>query len=89
MSWNLDQGATATRRDALRLAAAGLFGSGLAPWFNVLASRAHAAAPSGQKPRSCILLWMRGGPPQGLTFDVKKGAAFQTISTTVPGIAIS
>jgi hypothetical protein len=32
---------------------------------------------------------MKGGPPQGLTFDVKKGAAFHTISTSVPGIAIS
>lgn len=79
----------ANRREALRLAGAGLFGSCLAPWFSVLAARAQAQSSSERPIKSCILLWMKGGPPQGLTFDVKKGAAFKSISTEVPGIAIS
>ena len=43
--------------------------------------------------RSCILLWMAGGPSQFETFDPKPGAATQgptrAIATRVPGLQIA
>jgi hypothetical protein len=74
-----------SRRDWLALSAGGL----AAPWF---ARLAHAAAGPPRE-RSCILLWMAGGPSQMDTFDLKpghkNGGPFKEISTAVPGIKIS
>lgn len=79
-----------SRRDWLRLTAAGIAGSSLCQWFPALANAA-AADPSRQK--ACILLWMSGGPSQLDTFDLKPGHAnggeFKPIDTSVPGIQIS
>ena len=51
------------------------------------------AAASGVKHKSCILLWMEGGPSQKDTFDMKPGTKnageFTPIETSVPGIQIS
>jgi len=59
-------------------------------WLESLA--AHAAGDS-QRKRSCILLWMNGGPSHLDTFDLKpgheNGGPFKPTSTTTPGIAIS
>jgi uncharacterized protein (DUF1501 family) len=59
-------------------------------WFGSLA--AHAAADPRRR-RSCILLWMAGGPSQTDTFDLKPGHAnggpIRPIATAVPGIHIS
>jgi hypothetical protein len=77
------------RRDLLKLTAAGVIGTSVSGWFNLLAQRGSAAQSSGQKERSCILLWMGGGPAQSHTFDVKNGGDFKSISTNVPGIQIS
>jgi hypothetical protein len=59
-------------------------------WMESLAAD---AANHPQRRRSCILLWMNGGPSQMDTFDLKPGHAnggtFHEISTTVPGIRIS
>ncbi len=80
-----------SRRDFLRLSAAGV-GCSLSGWLNVLASR---AAASGVKHKSCILLWMDGGPSHLDTFDLKPGAPenirgeYRPIPTSVPGIQIS
>src|SRR3954451_17056480 len=77
------------RRDLLRLAAAGLLAGVSVPWFESLA--AAAARQAGVKrPRgkSCILLWMDGGPSQQHTFDPKPGGEFKSIATSVPGIHI-
>ncbi len=79
-----------SRRDWLRLSAAGIAGWSMSGWLSSLAT----AAAAGSKPRrSCILLWMNGGPSQMDTFDLKPGHAnggpFREISTTVPGIKIS
>ena len=78
-----------TRRDFLKLTAAGVFGAGLSGWLPVLAK----AAESGKKTKSCILLWMDGGPSHKDTFDLKpdsKGAGeFKPIKTAAPGIQIS
>jgi Protein of unknown function (DUF1501) len=78
-----------SRRDALRLSAAGVLGGCVAPWFNVLTARAKQSAEEGAKHKSCILLWMAGGPAQSHTFDLKSGGPYLEISTAVPGIKIS
>src|SRR5271156_3787226 len=80
-----------SRRDWLQLSAAGALGCSVSGWF---ANLAHAAAASRARPKkSCILLWMNGGPSQLDTFDLKPGHAnggpFKEIATKVPGIKIS
>jgi Protein of unknown function (DUF1501) len=77
------------RRDFLRMAAAGALGASASGWFELLATRARAAASQGVKHKSCILLWMAGGPAQSHTFDVKPNGAYKAVSTAVPGIQIS
>src|SRR5439155_24075464 len=81
-----------SRRDFMKLTAAGVFGAGLSGWLPVLGSHA-AAAPTGGKKKSCILLWMDGGPSHKDTFDLKpesKGVGeFKPIKTAAPGIEIS
>ncbi|MGL4550273.1 MAG: DUF1501 domain-containing protein [Gemmataceae bacterium] len=78
------------RRDALKLAAAGVSTLSLSGWFNVLA---RGAAAQGKKAKSCILLWMDGGPSHKDTFDLKPGTkdggTFKEIETSVPGVRIS
>ena len=78
-----------SRRDWMKLAAAGVAGVSSSGWFDVLAQRAGAAAKEGVKHKSCILLWMAGGPAQSHTFDVKPGGEFEAIGTAVPGVQIS
>jgi hypothetical protein len=59
-------------------------------WLENLAAR---AANDPQRRRSCILLWMNGGPSQMDTFDLKPGHAnggpYKEIPTSVAGIRIS
>ena len=75
---------TLKRRDWLRLSAAGLLSGVSVPWFEALADTAI------QQPRgkSCILLWMDGGPSQQHTFDPKPKGEFPPKPTSVPGIHI-
>ena len=51
------------------------------------------AAKDPRAQRSCILLWMPGGPSQMDTFDLKPGHAnggpFKEIETSAPGLRIS
>jgi hypothetical protein len=74
----------------MRLAAAGLAASSTSGWIEALAD---VAAADPQRRRSCILLWMTGGPSQTDTFDLKPGHAnggpFKPIETGAPGIMIS
>src|SRR5262249_31671992 len=62
----------------------------LAGW---LRGRAADAAAHPQRRRSCILLWMAGGPSQIDTFDPKPGqptgGPLGAIATSVPGIGVS
>lgn len=78
-----------TRRTLLRGAALALTGCSLSGWLGRLAAGAVA---DPQRKRSCILLWMAGGPSQMDTFDLKPGHAhggpFQEIATVTPGIRI-
>jgi Protein of unknown function (DUF1501) len=79
-----------TRRQWLRLAAAGIAVGAPTGWLKALAAD---AASSPQRKRSCILLWMNGGPSQMDTFDLKPGHAnggpFKAIQTSVTGVRIS
>src|SRR6516165_6536047 len=79
-----------SRRDWLRLSAAGVVAYSMSGW---LESMAADAAKHPERRRSCILLWMNGGPSQMDTFDLKPGHAnggtFREIGTAVPGIRIS
>jgi len=74
----------------LKLTAAGITGASLSGWMKVLAQQ---AAASGAKHKSCILLWMDGGPSHIDTFDPKPGSPtageFKPIPTNVSGIEIS
>ncbi|ODU00430.1 MAG: hypothetical protein ABS79_03340 [Planctomycetes bacterium SCN 63-9] len=94
-----------TRRDALRAGALSLLGMGLPTY---LRARAETAAPSASgsiagglspstfgRAKSCIILFMWGGPAQQETWDLKPDAPdkirgeFRPIPTSVPGISIS
>ena len=78
------------RRDFFRIGGTSLFGLTMA---DMLAGRAHAAAP---KPKAdhMILVWLGGGPPHQDTFDMKPDAPaeirgeFKPIKTNVSGIEI-
>jgi uncharacterized protein (DUF1501 family) len=82
-------GGWVSRRDALRLAAAGAAGACAAPWFQALARLAPAAPASPARPKSCILVWLIGGPPHTLTFDPKAHSAVRAIGTAAAGVRVS
>ena len=79
-----------TRREWLRLSAAGVLGASMSGWLENMAA---AAAASPERKRACILLWMNGGPSQMDTFDLKpghkNGGPYKEIATTVPGMKFS
>ena len=78
-----------TRRQLLRLAAAGVVGVSTSGWIEALAAD---TARDPRRRKSCILLWMTGGPSQIDTFDPKpkhaNGGEFKAIETAVPGIFV-
>ncbi len=74
-----------SRRDFLKLSAAGVLSGVSVPWFETLAQAAAIKRPRG---KACILLWMDGGPSQQHTFDPKPGGEFRAAPTSVPGIQI-
>jgi hypothetical protein len=82
-----------TRRDCLKLGLGGLFGLG---FVDALRLRGRAATQgAGGSARSCILIWMDGGPSHYETFDPKPTAPVEirgqygTIETQVPGVRFS
>src|SRR3954469_5239660 len=83
-----------SRRDFLKLSAAGVFGASASGWMDVLSARA-AETRTNPKARAkhCILLWMDGGPSHKDTLDLKpnrKGAGdFKPVKTSAPGVEIS
>lgn len=80
------------RRSFLRLAAGGMAGVASSSWLSALADE---AATTRRRYKSCILLFMHGGPTHIDTFDPKPDAPaeyrgnFRPIQTSVPGIQIS
>src|SRR5687767_10460827 len=81
-----------SRRDCLQLGLTTLLGGGLATALRVRA--ASGSAPAAQA-KSCILVWMDGGPTHYETFDPKPDAPaevrgeFKPIPTTVAGAHFS
>jgi hypothetical protein len=79
-----------SRRDWLRLAAAGVLAPSMCGW---LESFAADTAKNPDRKRACILLWMSGGPSQMDTFDLKpgheNGGPCKEIETSAPGLKIS
>jgi len=80
-----------TRREILTLSAAGVAGVSLSDWFGALAA---GASDQPRSTKSCILLWMDGGPSHVETFDPKPEAPADVrgelgaIQTSVPGILV-
>lgn len=80
-----------SRRDFLGMSLASALGVSCSGWLPTLA-RAAEESPAA-KGKSCILLWMGGGPSQTDTFDLKpghpNGGTFKEIDTAAPGVRIS
>src|SRR5262245_15337515 len=78
------------RRSFLRVGACSAVGVSVSGWLSALADE---VANHPQRKRSCILLWMNGGPSQMDTFDLKPGHAnggpFKPIQTSATGLQIS
>jgi hypothetical protein len=78
-----------SRRHFLRTGAVGL-GVGSSGWFQQLARAADAAKTKPKK--SCILLWMSGGPSTIDLWDLKpghdNGGPYKEIPTNAPGLKI-
>jgi hypothetical protein len=78
-----------SRRDWLRMTAAGVASTSMTGWLPVLATR---AAEQKARAKSCIVLWMDGGPPHVDTVDPKpegSDSIFKPIATAVPGIQVT
>ena len=77
------------RRAFSKYAGLGLLGASASGLMPAIA----AQAPSAERRKKCILLWMSGGPSQMETFDPKEGeengGPTKAIETSVPGIRIS
>ena len=84
-----------TRRDFVRVGSLSAFGLGLNHWLGKPEAHGHEPNQRARAPRSCILIWLDGGPSHLETFDLKPSAPaevrgpFQPISTAVPGVEIS
>src|SRR6266481_918055 len=79
-----------TRREMMKLSAAGVLGFSASNWLDVLAARAQQ---SPRPTKNCILLWMAGGPSHKDTWDLRpgteQGGPFRQIQTAVNGVQIS
>src|SRR5436190_22210777 len=83
------------RRDCLQLGLGALLGG---TFLDTLRLRTEARADEGTrtvaKAKSCILIWMDGGPTHFETFAPKPQApseirgGFETIDTAVPGVQL-
>jgi hypothetical protein len=87
-----------TRREMLRVGGLGLFGLSLPELLRgqqAIAKTAPTSVSGRGKAKSCIVLFLMGGPPQHSTWDPKPEAPagirgeFKPIATNVPGIMIS
>src|SRR4051794_25202018 len=80
------------RREALRVGGLALGGLSLATLLNRAGAATKPASKTFGKAKSCILLYLSGGPAQLDTFDPKPDAPedvrgeFTTIPTSLPGV---
>ncbi|MBI2806325.1 MAG: DUF1501 domain-containing protein [Planctomycetes bacterium] len=79
-----------SRRQLMKASAAGVLGLSASNWLPILAAN---ASETRQQTKSCILLWMAGGPSHKDTFDLRPGTTnggpYRQIQTAVNGIQIS
>src|SRR3984957_16351887 len=84
-----------SRREFLQIGGLGATGLALPDLFRARAQGATPPVAGAGRARSCILLFMGGGPPQMDTFDLKPDAPvevrgeFPPIATSVTGTRIS
>src|SRR5579884_2521150 len=84
-----------SRRNFLRVGGLSALGLSLSGYFRLQALAAAGGQAAAPKAKSCILLWMQGGPSHHETFDPKPDAPaevrgeFGTVATTLPGVRIS
>lgn len=85
-----------TRREMLHAGGLGLLGLSLPEMLRgqALARTSAARLPHGGQAKSCIVLFLMGGPPQHSTWDPKPDAPaevrgeFKPMATSVPGIQV-
>jgi hypothetical protein len=80
-----------SRRECLKLSALGALSLPASGWLNRLALHAAETSQGKSKHKSCILLFMSGGPSHIDTFDPKPGnssSGFKPIATSVSGIQL-
>ena len=84
------------RRQVLRVGGLSAFGLGMASFLRIQNAQAQAPANTvAPKAKSCILIWLDGGPSHLETFDPKPDAAQEvrgplgTVATSIPGIRLS
>lgn len=82
------------RRDLLRVGGLTAMGIGLGDFFRL--QRAQAVdSKMGSRAKSCILIWLDGGPSHLETFDPKPDAPsevrgpLESIATSIPGVRLS
>lgn len=85
-----------SRRDWLHIGSLGILGLGLPELLRAEGARQRAQAsghvPTEGRAKSCIIVWLAGGPSQPDMWDMKPEAPveirgeFKPIATTVPGI---
>lgn len=84
-----------SRREILRVGGLGLLGAGVDLPALARAAASGPGAGSFGRAKSCIVLFLMGGPPQHSTWDPKPDApeqvrgAFDAIPTRVPGLGLS
>ena len=85
-----------TRRHCLKLGLGGLFGAGFSDMLRLRSVAGETAfAANGPRAKSCILIWLDGGPTHYETFDPKPEAPsevrgeFDPIATKLPGFHFS
>jgi hypothetical protein len=86
-----------SRREMLRIGGLGTLGLSLPAWLEAQAAAGNRLAGSSTRgpARSCILIYMWGGPAHQDTWDLKPAGPsavrgeFKPIATTAPGIQIS
>ncbi|MBM80177.1 MAG: hypothetical protein CMJ78_06235 [Planctomycetaceae bacterium] len=84
-----------TRRDCIKLGLGTIMGGGLVDTLRMQGLAAEAINSPGAKAKSCLLVWLDGGPTHYETFDPKPDAPaeirgeFEAISTKLPGVQFS
>lgn len=83
-----------TRRSFVRIGGLTALGMGLGDFFRIRSSMAGMSKSVPAKAKSCILIWLDGGPTHLETFDPKPDAPvevrgpLQSIATSLPGVRV-